>query len=213
MFLANYLFLKKFEFKELRLIIVILVIYRFFIWTINPLLIVFNYAGLNAIIDLNFLGSCYGLYLILGYYITDSRILEKVKIQYLILVLVLSSFIGITYQIFISIRQAPYNYVFWYDSLFILISSVCLFELINRLRIKSEKVKSISKNLSIYAYALFIVHIIVIEKLSNVILSLKISYPTKALLIFLGCFLISYVFTLITSRIKIIKKHLYLIKD
>ena len=64
---------KKFNYKEVKLVLITLVIYRFLIYSINPFLISFGQQSLDKIIDINFLGSCFGLYVILGYYLYHER--------------------------------------------------------------------------------------------------------------------------------------------
>ena len=132
----------------------------------------------NLTFNTSFLGNIYGCYVIIGYYISNKNIFNKINF--------LSLFI-ITFCLFIAtvlsqLIMYKYNYesVIWYDNILLLLTSVSLFSLLCRLNIKSN----IYQNLSKYAFGIFLIHMIYINLLKNIMAILEISTYMKIIILY-----------------------------
>lgn len=208
--------LKRFSFKELLIPVCIILFYRFLLPTLNPILISLNLERLGSVIDLNFLGSSYGLYIILGYYIYNFKLLRKMSFRKILGIIVLNFVLAILFQIFCSIGYFKYNvgtrnYRIWYDSIFILLCSVPIFELFLRAKTISW-LNHICSDISKSALAIYFIHIIIQFLILNQLTMFFDNLLVVFILLFIFNFLITYLLVYLFRDNKLIRKYLFLYK-
>lgn len=111
----------------------------------------------NLIINIGFLGSLYGMIMILGHYIGKENLFKKIPTSILILAFIVSfgcNSLGARY--FYSNKLFHSDVFGWYTSPFIIISAICLFELIKRIPAKKcpKAISLISKG----SFAIYLIH-------------------------------------------------------
>ena len=115
----------------------------------------------NLIINVGFLGSLYGMVMILGHYVGKEALLQKVPSIILILIFVVSFALNTLGARYFYSNELFHSDIFgWYTSPFIIVSAVCLFELIKRIPIKEcpKTVLLISKG----SFAIYLIHNLVL---------------------------------------------------
>ena len=141
MIIGMYIFLpfisiivKKFNFKDLILPITIVTIASFILPNIKVFLNFFGYTAkdINLILNLSYGGGVYGIYIIVGYYLFNKKILKNIKSRYIIIALIISFTISVLYQM-IGYMKGDASIVY-YDFFGVLIAGICLFELLQRIR-------------------------------------------------------------------------------
>jgi len=162
---------------------------------------------LSLTISLGFSGGMYGFYLITGY-LMKKEYFKKINIKFLILGFI----IPLAILVLIQLLSYKYNFKFhlWYDSIFLLISSISLFELISRM--KNIKFYEFIKFLSKYSFAVFLVHNLFRLPLLPYFIGLPFNYPLKLCLLTLTVILFSYMLSFIISKIPKIGKYILYIK-
>ena len=138
---------KSFSFKSLFPIISLILISNFILPTINILFNIFKiHNSLNSLLSISFLGGQYGLYIILGYYISKNKndinnliIYTAALFNFLVMILVqLLSFSNISNSV----------YKVWYNDIFLLLCSTCIFILFNK--INDSKINNLLKRTTNY---------------------------------------------------------------
>ena len=126
----------------------------------------------------------------------------------LILTIIISAIITVIFQIF-SFNH-DYAYYLWYEFPFLLIISVCLFELISRL--KTIKFYNIISFLSKFSFAVFLIHIIFVKTISQAIINININSSIKVMILMMVVLLLSYLSAHIIYKIPKIGKYILYIK-
>ena len=153
---------KTFSFKTLSISIIISFLSFFVLSTINVYLDIFgiNY-NLETLLDLQFLGGTYGTYIILGYFMSNNFKL-KIKSLYILLIAITNFIFALIMQLLSCSNISKYIYFVWYDNVFLLITTMCLFILFcrikeNKINNKLDKIFTfISKiSLSLFFYSLY----------------------------------------------------------
>ena len=112
-------------------------------------------------IDVSFLGGFYGLIMILGYFVSNKKILARCPKWVLIVVFAVSFIINTLLAKFFYNRSIFSVKVFvWYTSPFIIVSAICLFEILRRMPIEknSKVVTLISKG----SFTIYLTHQLVL---------------------------------------------------
>ena len=204
--------LKNFSFKSLKIPVFIVFIIFFCVPTINLFFNVYKIKQIGNIMDIRFLGSEYGLYLVLGFFVSQGS-LKKVKLRYLLC----SGFIFFCISVYIQFFEYNHNIVYniWYNSPFLLLCSLCIFELFTRIDLKTIPNWSIKvcEYISRIALAIFFIHIIITSILGEYINMISILNPIKVILLFFITFVVSVFSIFILSKIRIIKEKVFLIKN
>lgn len=104
-------------------------------------------------INAGFSGGTYGIYLVLGWLIKKETF-RTIKGYWLGLLFVISTCMAVGIQLWAYKNDIQYN--IWYDSPFLLISAVCIFELLSRS--KFHKGSTLLHWLSSYAFAVYLIH-------------------------------------------------------
>lgn len=205
--------IEKLDLCKFKFIILLFIVLRFLFPTITPFLNLCGKNGVGNIIDTNLLGSCYVLYIILGYYIYHKKILRNFSLKKLIIIFLISCFTGVFSQLLFS--KYLYNdigyYRVWYDSLFILICSTMLFEIILRMKKDFKKTGFILNLISRYAFSIFLLHEFIIVIYCKYIYFKINNNPIETILLFIITFVISFGFSFFISKTKRLHK-IFLIK-
>lgn len=182
---------------------IIIFLFPFLIYILK----VYGIDGLKVTISLGFSGGVYGIYMVLGY-LMKKEYFKKIKSIYLIV----SFIISLTIIILLQLCSYKYQFEFklWYDSPFILISSVCLFELISRM--KEVKFYDIIRFLSKYSFAVFLVHNFFRLPLLSYFAELPFNYPIKLILLTLIVMIASYGLAVAISKIPRVGKYMLYLK-
>ena len=206
--------IKSFSFKSFLPILILIFTSNFILPTINVFLKIYGSKEIyESLLSISFLGAQYGLYIILGYYISVSK---KTKINrfWICLVGLMSFIMMIGIQMLSYSAVSKYNGFVWYDNVFLLICTACIFVEINSMR--EEKINPKLSKLAYYigrmSFALFFMHPIILYFAKNGIIKFEIANPLKVILLFVCTTLISTVFVMIMSKIRVLSKYLLVIK-
>ncbi|MDR2024011.1 MAG: acyltransferase [Hungatella sp.] len=163
--------------------------------------------SLSPILDLSFLGGCYGVYCITGFYISNNLKIKSV------LITPLGVSLGLL-TIFIQAfsYQAGNRFNVWYDFIFLYFCAVCLMLLMSNITIKNEKLISLLTFISRRSLALYFVHMpvrfILIKYLPFSTLNAKFAAP----LFFITVYCVSLLFIFALEHVPFIRKWIFLIK-
>ena len=206
---------KTFSFKTLSIAIIISFLSFFVLSTINVYLDIFgiNY-DLETLLDLQFLGGTYGTYIILGYFMSNNFKL-KIKSLYILLIAITNFIFALIMQLLSYSNISKYIYFVWYDNVFLLIKTMCLFILFCRIKENkiNNKLDKIFTFISKISLSLFFIHYIVIYVLKKYIIKMQIVMPFKVAILFILVTLFSIGITYVLSKIEIIKKYALIIKN
>ena len=172
-----------------------------------------NLCGINCslspIIDLSFLGGCYGVYCVTGYYISNNF---QNKIKPVSIALAGISFGVITIFLQAFAYQTGNKFNVWYDFILLYLSAVCLMLLISKISMKNEKLISLLTFVSKRSLALYFVHMpvrfILIKYIPFSTLNAKFATPV----FFISIYCVSLLFIVALERIPFIRKWVFLIK-
>ena len=206
---------KTFSFKSLSVIMIINFITCFLLPTFNSFFKIFEInENFRTILDLKFLGGVYGLYIILGYFITNNFKL-KMKSVYIVLILIFNFSITLIMQLISFSNISKCMYCVWYDNVFLLITTVCLFILFCRINDSkiNDKLKKYFYFISKISLSLFFIHYIVQSLLRIYVIKMQIIMPIKVILLFILVSLVSIGITFLLSKIKFVAKYILLIKN
>ena len=207
--------IKQVSLKLLIIPLIISCIANFIIPTINIFGQVFNFEMISFILDVFFLGSCYGFYIIIGYYLNNG-ILKNIKTRYIIIIMLVTFLFTVWIQYYSINTNFIYNV--WYNFFPLLICSICLYELIRRIFDNNKSIlynKKIIRNritmLSKISLGIFFFHeafLIIYVKY----LHFGVNNPCIVVLMFLLSLLSSILIIKILSKINFIKRYVLLIK-
>ena len=201
-----------FSIKTLKIPIILVFVCIFIMPTLNLILKTFKLDQYNCILDMNFLGGCYGLYIVGGYLIRE-KIIKKIKTKLLVFTSILFFIISCCIQIFEFEHKIEYN--IWCNSPFIFICTFSLFELFTRINTDNfnKWIVKIFTYISKISLSIFFMHIIVEMIFSKYIKMIKISNPAKVLILFIVSLCISIIVTWLLSKIRLMRKRVLCIKD
>lgn len=202
---------KTFSLKSIKIPLIIVFISTILLPSVNKILSLFNLKEYSLIVDLSFLGGGYGLYVMLGYFISNDW-LRKIKSKYLIIITFLSFFITVFFQYYTYTIKNIY-YV-WYNFIMLFICAICLFTLFTRIKERKENLfVNITKYISEISLGIFFMHEIILKLLSSAINKLNTINPIKTILALIISFIGSIIIIYLFSFIKVIKKYIFLIKE
>lgn len=199
---------KTFSFKSLSIATIVTFISFFVLPTIN---VVFN-MNVTTLLDLHFLGGTYGLYIILGYFITN-KFKFKTKSIYILLIAITNFILTLITQLISFSNISKSKYWVWYDNVFLLITTICLFILFCRIDDSKIKFKKAFNFVSKISLSLFFIHYSIIYILNDYFVKMQIMMPFKVIILFILGTTASIGITFVLSKIKFIAKHVLLIKN
>lgn len=205
---------QSFSWRSLRLPLIII----FTASCIFPMLSLFishdsNQEPFVSLLNLSFIGGIYGLYVLLGYYISTTK--KKLKIQTLTLISVLSFIATIITQYLILLLMPDRPFQLWYDQPFLFIWSISLFALINRYSFTfiPKAAQGLIESVSKLSLGIFFLHVIILILITPFIINLPITSLAKVILLFLPSFFGSLGIVYLMSRNKYLAKYLLYIKS
>lgn len=137
--------------------------------------------------SLGFSGGVYGIYIILGYLVKKGMFKDISKSK-LIALLIVSFLVCVIFQYYAFTKG--YNFFLWYEFPFILLGSFALFELCSRK--ESVRFYSEVKVLSKYSFAVFLLHNIFRLPLLPLVVTLPVSEPVKAIILWILLIALSF---------------------
>lgn len=204
--------IKSFSLKSLLVIFAMIFISSFVFPLINTIL---NLQGTenswNLLLLLNFFGGAYGLYVVTGYLIVQ-KYKAKIKSSWACLLVALGFIAMMVTQI--CVNKNGNSYSIWYNDPFLFMCSVGLFTLFCQIRDKkvSKKLRLFFEYFSQISFAIFLVHIMIMESFVPLISKLSINVSVKVVMTFLCTTIVSASIVYVLSKIKVIAKHVFLIK-
>lgn len=153
-------------------------------------------------------------YIILGYFMSNNFKL-KIKSLYILLIAITNFIFALIMQLLSCSNISKYIYFVWYDNVFLLITTMCLFILFCRIKENkiNNKLDKIFTFISKISLSLFFIHYIVIYVLKKYIIKMQIVMPFKVAILFILVTLFSMGITYVLSKIEIIKKYTLIIKN
>ena len=168
--------------------------------------------SISNYLSLGYIFSTYLLFVILGYFIKNG-LLDKIKSTNIILGFILSFSITVVLQ-FIGYAN-EYNLVTRYDSVGILFSSVCLFEIMRRYCDNfSNNVMKIISYISKRAFAIYMIHIFFVESIFLILNReiVIINAEVTTLIYLIVPLICSIIIIQLLQKNKFIKKYILMIK-
>ena len=198
--------------KLLSYFLILSIFANFFVPSINILSQIFNFDGIAFVLDFYFLGSCYGIYVIIGYYL-DNGLLKNFKSYQLILMFLL--FFSFTIFVQWYSMDKAFTYMVWYNFVTVLPCGMCIYEIIKRkfvFKSYTHKIfKKIVSEISKISSAIYYLHLPFIL-IFNKYISINCSKPFLTIIIFVFSMISSVLFIEIFSNVKVIKKYVFFIK-
>ena len=169
---------------------------------------------LSPALDISFLGGTYGLYILIGYLLTNKKVKIKIKTSWLLLIALLSFGITCLIQLVSLGDSSHFIYRVWYNFPFLLICGACLFGLINKFDYKgiNKKALGVINFISRASLGIFFLHIITQQLVYSCIISLGVMSPIKLMLLSSLNFALSAIICYLLSKIKFISRWVLLIK-
>ena len=172
---------------------------------INKIITLYGLENLENQLSGGFTGGIYGLYIVLGWAIKRGY-LKKCKTIILVLIIVTSTL----FLIWFTYRFYRNTYSIWYDSPFVIASSVSLFEVASRLnRIPSN---IFIKYMAKYSFGVYLVHWLIrdLHMIRNLIEPLR--KPVQVIVLEVLLLVISYILVWLIGKIPKFGKLLCYIK-
>ena len=145
---------------------------------------------------LGFSGGIYGIYIIMGHIVKTGRF-KNISSNKLWLVTAVSFLICVIFQYYSF--KINYDFILWYESPFVMLGSVALFELCSRM--KSVSFYSGVKVISKYSFAVFLIHNLFRLTLLPFVVVLPFSEPVKAIILWILLIIFSFTAAAIIYRI------------
>ena len=164
----------------------------------------------TTVIDVSFLGGVYGLYLILGYYINNANIVNKISKLKLCILIIIELIITVFLQIYVLNQHIRYD--LWYNFLPLMFLTCTIFILLKKMDNLDEKIYNLFYKLSKQTLAIFFIHMLFRYMIRGYIKELNIINPLKTILFFVVTLIFSIISIKIIGKSKLIKKYVLLIK-
>lgn len=201
---------KKVSFKTIIIPMFLVFVASSLLPSINVILEMFNIEQYKIVLDLNFLGGVYGLYILCGYYINNNS-LKKYNNIFLISMFLLFFSITCIIQYWSYLKDINYNV--WYDFVTLFVCSIFLFEIFNRVKnVKKNIFISVTEYLSKISLAIFFVHKIVLSFLIEGLSRFNLINPVECIILFIASFVLSVLIIYIISKDRLLKEKIFLIK-
>ena len=206
---------KTFSKKTLSLLLWLVFVFLFISPMVNVIFRIFSVDNsYSSLLNLNFLGGFYGLYILLGYYMTNRNKISINKLK-LFLISIVCFVITCMFQYFSYTDRSNYIYNVWYNFPFLLVCTICLFLIIISIDYSklNKKIIKILNFVSKASLSIFFLHIIVQQLLWDYIEFLNVKLPLGVFILFVSSSIISIGISFLLSKNKFISKYVLLIKD
>ena len=187
------------------------IIYVFVIPMVNKILMAFEIKySIPMDFSMPFAGGVYGIYIMLGYFLTKTFNEQKYKNKCTNVILIITMLISFIITVLIRNKL---NCDSWYNMFTILLCSSCLFILLLKVKL-ILKLNKIMEKLSIYSFGVYLTHIEIISLMNKYGLKdvLNCKMPIKCIIYFIITIVISYIITTLLSKNKYTRKYLLFIK-
>ena len=204
---------KKLNFKEILIPLLLTVLAFYIIPNFKTFLTFLGFEGTNirSIIDFTYLGGTYGIYIIMGYYVYNNKILNNVKNRYLVIGLIIGILSTMSFQMIGYLHHS--SYIIYYNFIGVLFSGIILFELLRRNEFcNSERIRNSINQISKFSLGIYFVHRPILFLFKKYFI-LNYNDFINILIYYLCSILISYIIVWIFSKLKIFKNYLFLVKD
>ena len=203
---------KTFSLKTIIMPMMLVFVSSILLPSINIVLDIFDMEQYKIILDMSFLGGTYGVYILVGYYISN-RILKKYHNILFVIIATIFFLITCFIQYWAYSKAIAYNV--WYNFATLFMCGACIFELF--IRIKNTCNINIfiktSEYISKISLGIFFIHKIFLNSLVRVTKKLDLSNPIEMIILFALTIILTILFIVIISNIKILKEKLLLIKE
>lgn len=181
--------------------------------SINIILNILSLKQYSMILDISFLGGCYGVYILLGYYIANKNILKKISVVWIVCVMLVSFALTCVTQYISYKNKIPYDV--WYNAITLFICSMCIFEMFTRVKYKQKSncFINVSKYISQISLAIFFMHELFLKLFVDKISFNKLINPVETFILFITSMGLSVISIYVLSKIKFLRKYLYIIKN
>lgn len=200
---------KSFSLKVLAVPGIITIVGFMIIPSINIVLSIFKMKPIAFVIDSSFFGQYSGVYIMVGYYLVNERLLKKYSNIQLAITLIINLIITVGLQFFSY--QSGVSYNVWYNSITLFIAALCLFELFTRIN-KKNALSRYFESISKMSLGIFFLHVVVQMILIRLLNIYNISNYLKTAILFVFSLAISIVIIHVFSKNKKLKKYLFLDK-
>lgn len=177
--------LQRFDWRIFRLPIVIVFCYLFVVPIVIVIMNSYKITPVNSALDLSFGGGVYGFIIILGYW-SKRGVFRRISKKWLLLTSAIFFVLSIMLQLFSYHHGNQWN--IWYSCGFLLITAVCLFELISR--INKIYFARLWKGLAECSFGIYFVHYPLLMVIAKYF-TLELASPLLAV-VFLVVLLISW---------------------
>ena len=188
-------------------LIIVAVGFDFIIPTVN---ILFQFLGkkveVSSNIDYAFVGAAYGVYVLIGGLIQEGWLI-KVSDRLLWCSTIIGGVLAVVMQFMGNVRMEN-TYFIWYDNFFILVTTVAIFELVNRVKIQKTSVSNAVMLWSGFSLGIYLIHHpfqIVIQKYLFITSSNAVNFFVNLFATYLLSLLIVYSL----SKIKIFRTYFF----
>lgn len=193
--------LQKIDNRVLAILLCLAVFYLFVVPTANDLSLAYNRSPIINKVELHYLGGFCGAMIVMGQLIRRGMawLNKHVKSWLLVLIAVISVYLSVAmHYLLVSVLEQDYGP--WYDSIFILFASICLFILLLRLFEKSSQSQLLSM-LATSVFGCYLVHYVFIYMLDNLVHDLGVGAWLQYAAVVVGSVIASMVVVLIIRKV------------
>lgn len=166
----------------------------------------FSAMNIKTIINGSFSGGEYGLYLILGYYIYNENLLSKIKTSYTWISIIVGFLLCILFQADGYIHSS--RYMLYYNSIFLLLSSVGVFEFFKRInKINQKNMIKAFQLISISSLGVYFIHRPILFVLGDKFV-VNVPKELRVIIVYLISILLSLLMCWLLSKNRYSKKYL-----
>lgn len=183
--------------------------FSFAVPTANIILNAFGRSSFSSQMIIGFGGGSYGFYLLCGYLFTKFKITKITKIYAFALFVVMFS---ITVWMQVRLLSIGSTYTVWYDCLPLAAASAALFSIFSGSGIK-KWLKPAVNSLAVSSFGIFLVHKPVHYVLLRYLPLTDTAAYFRVIILFLLTLIISWIMVSIISRIPVIGRKIFLIKN
>lgn len=192
--------LQKIDNRVLAILLCLAVFYLFVVPTANDLSLAYNRSPIINKVELHYLGGFCGTMIVIGQLVRRSMtwLNKHVKSWLLVLITVISVYLSVAmHYLLVSILEQDYGP--WYDSIFILFASICLFILLLRLLEKSSQSQLLSM-LATSVFGCYLVHYVFIYMLNHLVHDLGVGAWLQYIAVVVGPVIASVIVVLIVRK-------------
>ena len=211
MIVGVYLFLpflsivvKHINFKAIFFPLIVFIVILFVLPTLNNILTLNNLPQIkNVIIDTNFSGGIYGIYIIIGYYLSKG-LFKDISTKILVLLSFLSFGVCVMIQFLLAEREIFYKLE--YNMLFLLVCCAALYSTVLRIPRKMIPVPNILASWSKISFFVFFIHNPIQYTIYLTGILSHMSRPAAVICMFLLSFFASIVIGYLVSLIRPLRR-------